>query len=59
MHMLVANLLSGAFSDTHSDAKFNAIELQPRIPNPPSKVCATIGFNYTSLPIQQTEDLCW
>ena len=29
MHMLVANWLSGAFSDAYSDAIFNAIESQP------------------------------
>ena len=31
MHMLVANWLSDAFSDAYSDAKFNAIESQPRV----------------------------
>ena len=31
MHMLVANWLLGTFSDAYSDAKFNAIESQPRV----------------------------
>ena len=33
MLMLVANWLSDTFSDAYSDAKFNAIESQPRVPD--------------------------
>ena len=42
MHMLVANLLSGAFSDAYSDAKFNAFESQPMVLAPPSPCVARV-----------------